>query len=141
MATPDDPHPDHRAPAVRVTGLDHIVLLVADVEASLAFYLDDLGLAPVRVDEWRRGEAPFPSARIDAATIIDLFPAAPDASGDGRNLDHLCLVIEPQDLEALRDRGRFTVVDGPGRRFGAQGDGTSLYVLDPDGNTVELRHY
>jgi catechol 2,3-dioxygenase-like lactoylglutathione lyase family enzyme len=41
----------------------------------------------------------------------------------------------------VRDSGRFEVLDGPATRYGAQGDGTSLYVRDPDGNTVELRYY
>lgn len=124
-------------PAVHVVGLDHLVIDVADVERSLAFYVGELGLEPVRVDEWRRGEVLFPSVRVDPTTIIDLLATAPT----GRNVDHLCLVVEPLDLEALKASGRFTVVDGPGIRYGAQGDGTSLYVLDPDGNTVELRHY
>jgi len=122
---------------IRVVDVDHVVLNVADVERSLAFYCGELGLAPVRVEEWRRGEVPFPSARVTAATIIDLF-ATPRT---GVNADHLCLVVEPMDLDALAVSGRFTVVDGPGRRFGARGDGTSLYILDPDGNTVELRYY
>jgi catechol 2,3-dioxygenase-like lactoylglutathione lyase family enzyme len=122
---------------LRVTGLDHVVLNVGDVERSLAFYCDELGLAPERVDQWRRGEILFPSVRIDAHTIIDLL-AAPRT---GENADHLCLVVEPVDLAAIRDSGRFQVVDGPAIRFGARGDGTSLYVQDPDGNTVELRHY
>jgi catechol 2,3-dioxygenase-like lactoylglutathione lyase family enzyme len=122
---------------LRVTGLDHVVLNVGDVERSLAFYCDELGLAPERVDEWRRGEILFPSVRVDARTIIDLL-AAPRT---GENADHLCLVIERVDLAAIRDSGRFDVVDGPATRFGARGDGTSLYVKDPDGNTVELRHY
>jgi catechol 2,3-dioxygenase-like lactoylglutathione lyase family enzyme len=121
----------------RVVGVDHVVLNVADVEKSLAFYQETLGLAPVRVDEWRRGEAPFPSVRVDDSFIIDLFPAAPS----GVNLDHFCLVVESTDLEALAASGRFEVVNGPGRRFGARGDGLSLYVKDPDGNTVELRCY
>jgi catechol 2,3-dioxygenase-like lactoylglutathione lyase family enzyme len=56
-----------------VTGMDHIVLNVSDVERSLSFYLDELGLQPVRVDEWRRKEVFFPSARVDATTIIDLL--------------------------------------------------------------------
>jgi len=82
---------------LHVTGLDHVVLNVADVERSLAFYCDELGLEPVRVEEWRRGEAPFPSVRVDAGTILDLL-AAPRT---GVNADHLCLVVEPVDLTAL----------------------------------------
>ena len=123
--------------SLRVTGLDHVVLNVADVERSLAFYCDDLGLAPERVEGWRRGEIPFPSVRVDASTIIDLL-ATPRT---GENADHLCLVVEPVDLEAVKSSGQFQVVDGPATRFGARGDGTSLYVKDPDGNTVELRYY
>ena len=125
------------SPAVRVTGLDHIVLDVADTERSLAFYLGELGLEPVRVDEWRRGEVFFASVRVDAGTIIDLL----ETPATGRNVDHFCLVVKQQDLRALADSGRFEVVDGPDQRFGARGDGTSLYVRDPDGNVVELRHY
>lgn len=124
-------------PAVRVTGLDHIVLNVIDVETSLRFYIDELGLAPVRVDEWRRGETFFPSVRASADTIIDLLAL----ERSGQNVDHFCLVIDPTDLDALKASGRLDVVDGPGRRFGAQGDGTSLYIKDPDGNVVELRYY
>jgi catechol 2,3-dioxygenase-like lactoylglutathione lyase family enzyme len=123
--------------AVQVRELDHVVLNVADPELSLAFYVDELGLAPVRVDEWRRGEAPFPSVRVSPGTILDLLAIA----RTGENANHLCLVVEPTDFDALAASGRFRVVDGPDRRFGARGDGMSLYVLDPDGNTVELRYY
>jgi catechol 2,3-dioxygenase-like lactoylglutathione lyase family enzyme len=49
--------------------------------------------------------------------------------------------MEPTDLVALRDSGTFDVVSGPVTRWGARGDATSLYVRDPDGNLVELRHY
>ena len=128
-----------QSPRPRVTGFDHIVLRVADVERSLAFYCDELGLTPERVEEWRRGEAPFASVRADATTLIDLV-AVPERGTDS-NMDHFCLVVEPVDLDALKAGGRFTVVDGPGTRWGAQGWATSLYVLDPDGNTVELRYY
>jgi len=124
-------------PAVHVTGLDHLVLDVADVERSLAFYCDELGLEPVRVDEWRRGEIIFPSVRLDPSTIIDLL-ATPRT---GENLNHLCVVVAPTDFEALAASGRFDVVDGPDLRYGARGNGISLYVKDPDGNTVELRYY
>ena len=123
--------------ALRVVGFDHIVLNVADVERSLAFYCGRLRLEPVRVDEWREGRAPFPSARVDAGTIIDLL-AAPRS---GSNCDHFCLVVDPVDLDAVAASGEFDVVDGPGARFGARGVATALYVRDPDGNTVELRCY
>ncbi|HVF74074.1 MAG TPA: VOC family protein [Acidimicrobiales bacterium] len=122
---------------LQISGFDHLVLRVADVERSLAWYCDELGLAPERVDEWRRGEVPFPSVRIDDTTVVDLLAG----ERDGRNMDHLCLVVAPTDMEALKASGRFTVVDGPAPRWGARGVATSLYVLDPDGNVVELRHY
>jgi len=122
-------------PAVKVTGLDHIVLRCADVEVSLAFYCDELGLAPERVDEWRRGEVLFPSVRVDATTLIDLF----GAERDGQNLDHFCLVIEPTDLDALA--GRFPGAVRADGLFGAQGFASSVYLQDPDGNTIELRSY
>ena len=123
--------------AVTVTDLDHLVLRCTDIETTLRWYHDNLGLAPVRVDEWRAGTVPFPSLRVNAHTIIDLLPGD---THDGR-LDHICVVVEPTDLGALAAGGRFDVVDGPGQRYGARGDGTSLYVRDPDGLTVELRHY
>jgi catechol 2,3-dioxygenase-like lactoylglutathione lyase family enzyme len=129
--------PASNQPMVHVTGLDHIVVVVADVERALAFYCGVLGCAEERVTEWRKGEVFFPSARVNATTIIDLFPGAPD----GKNVDHFCLVIAETDLQALADSGRLDVVSGPAERFGAQGQGMALYVLDPDGNVVELRHY
>ena len=137
---------DRSEPVVAVTGLDHIVLLVSDLERSLAFYSGLLGMEGDRVDEWRRGEVPFPSVRIDATTIIDLFsadegPAAREPSS-GANLDHFCVTVEPTDLHALAASGEVEVVRGPqDGLFGAQGYATSLYIRDPDGNTVELRSY
>jgi catechol 2,3-dioxygenase-like lactoylglutathione lyase family enzyme len=122
---------------VRATGLDHVVLTVADVERSLAWYTGELGLVGVRVDEWRRGEVLFPSVRIDAATIIDLLAG----ERSGQNVDHLCLVIEAVDLDAVARSGAFDVVAGPSKLFGARGEGVGLYVRDPDGNVIELRHY
>ena len=123
--------------AIKVTGFDHLVLNVSDVERSLRFYCDELGLQPVRVDEWRRKEVFFPSVRVDATTIVDLV----QLPRSGENADHFCLVVQPVDFEELRRSGRFEVVDGPDRRFGARGDGTSLYIRDPDGNLLELRYY
>lgn len=125
---------------VRVTACDHLVLRCADVERTLAWYAERLGLETVRVDEWRRGDAPFPSLRISAETIIDLIGSADRPVADGR-LDHVCVVVDEVDLAALASSGEFDVVEGPARRFGARGEGTSLYVRDPDGLVVELRHY
>lgn len=122
---------------LRVVAFDHLVLDVADVERAVAWYVDELGLVPVRLEEWRRGEVLFPSARIDAGTIVDFL----EAPRTGANVDHLCLVVEPVDLDALAASGRFDVVGGPSDVFGARGTGRSLYVRDPDGNVVELRTY
>jgi catechol 2,3-dioxygenase-like lactoylglutathione lyase family enzyme len=132
---------------IRVRGLDHIVLRCRDVERTLGWYCAVLGLAGERVEEWRAGDTFFPSARVDAGTIIDFFPLGDvdaersNTSGAATNLDHVCLVIEPTDLAAIAASGAFEVVDGPATRWGARGDGTSLYVRDPEGNVVELRYY
>jgi catechol 2,3-dioxygenase-like lactoylglutathione lyase family enzyme len=120
---------------IRVIGFDHVVLCCADVERSLAFYRDALGLEPVRVDEWRRGDAPFPSVRVSPTTILDLVDQPPN----GVNVDHICLVIEPTDLVALT--AAFPGSHLADRVYGAQGWASSVYVADPDGTTVELRCY
>jgi catechol 2,3-dioxygenase-like lactoylglutathione lyase family enzyme len=128
---------------VRVTGLDHVVLRVQDVERSLAFYQGVLGLAGVHVEEWRRGEFFFPSVRVNADVILDVLeaPAERPSARGAENVDHFCLVVEPTDWHAVVAEGTFDVVDGPDTRSGARGDGESLYVRDPDGNVVELRYY
>jgi catechol 2,3-dioxygenase-like lactoylglutathione lyase family enzyme len=122
---------------LRIHAMDHVVLVVADVERAVAWYRDLLGLEVLRFEEWKDGRVPFPSVRVSADTIIDVLAG----ERDGTNVDHVCLVVEPTDLAAVRDSGEFDVLDGPAKRWGAHGDGTSLYVRDPDGNTVELRHY
>ncbi|MGS2613487.1 VOC family protein [Micromonospora sp. LZ34] len=123
--------------AVRVTGFDHLVLNVTDVERSLDFYCGVLGLAPVRVDEWRAGTVPFPSVRVSPETIVDLVHRPRGES----NVDHFCLVVAPLDWAEVIESGAFTVLEGPVGRFGARGSATSIYVRDPDGNSVELRWY
>jgi catechol 2,3-dioxygenase-like lactoylglutathione lyase family enzyme len=120
---------------VQILGIDHIVVNCSDVEKSLAWYHDRLGLEAERVEGWRKGEVPFPSLRVSPTAVIDLFPASPD----GVNVDHFCLVIAPTDLDQLAKQF-------PGARrgdglFGAQGFASSVYVHDPDGNTIELRYY
>ncbi|WP_030371904.1 VOC family protein [Streptomyces rimosus] len=122
---------------MRVIAFDHLVLNVADAERALDFYCGPLGLEPVRVEEWRAGKVPFPSVRVSPTTIIDLLEGDRGES----NVDHICLVVEPLDWQEVIDSGVLTVVDGPGQRFGARGNAQSVYVRDPDGNTVELRWY
>jgi catechol 2,3-dioxygenase-like lactoylglutathione lyase family enzyme len=119
-------------------GLDHIVLVVTDVERTLRWYSDYAGLDGVRIDEWRRGEVPFPSLRIDEGTIIDVVQGE---VGDTRGrLDHLCFVVTPADLTALSEHPALEVVD-QGDRFGARGIAQSIYVRDPDDLMVEFRSY
>lgn len=124
-------------PAVRVVGIDHVVLDVADVERSVVWYRDLLGLEPERLEEWRRKEVPFVSLRVDGRTLVDLLEVPPE----GRNVDHVAFLVEPTDLDALVASGRFEVEMGPAELFGAQGVGRGVYVVDPDGHRVELRTY
>ena len=131
---------------VKITEMDHIVLRNKDVEVSLKFYTEDLGLQAERVDEWRAGEVRFPSARINADTIIDFFGTDQEPIGKegDKNQDHYCMVIEPTDMEELKSKFEAMGVEiqaGPGKRWGSHGDGISLYIYDPDDNVVELRHY
>ena len=131
---------------VKITEMDHIVLRNKDVEESLRFYTEVLGLQAERVAEWRAGEVRFPSARINADTIIDFFGTDQESIGkDGvKNQDHFCMVIEPTDMEELKAKFEAMGVEiqaGPGKRWGSHGDGISLYIYDPDENVVELRHY
>lgn len=130
---------------LRITAMDHIVLNVEDVERSLRFYAGILGLKPERVDEWRSGTVTFPSVHINESCLIDLV-AAPHQPGDAVrvNLAHFCLTADAIDLAELADRLEaqgVTITTRPVSRWGARGQATSIYVLDPDGNEVELRHY
>jgi glyoxylase I family protein len=133
----------------KITGLDHIVLNVGDIERAVQFYTGVLGLAGERIEQFRAGKAGFPSVRIDDATIIDLFPRKPP---DGRaisekvdgNLNHVCLVVEAADFASVMETlkaNRIAIREGPVSRWGARGQATSIYFLDPDGNEIEIRCY
>jgi catechol 2,3-dioxygenase-like lactoylglutathione lyase family enzyme len=121
-----------------IRGIDHVVLIVRDVERSAAWYRDKLGLEPARLEEFRRGETPFASIRISETAVIDLLPGEPS----GKNVDHLALMLDPSvDPEHLAASGEFEVRAGPMRIWGAQGYGMGLYVADPDGHVIELKSY
>lgn len=124
--------------AVQVLGLDHIVLHVTDVQRSLDWYTTKLGLRPLRVEEYRAGLVPFPSVEVRPGIIIDL-----DGRGErtGENLAHFCLEVSALDLHKLVASGTFEKIAGPYRRWGARGEADLVYVTDPDGNIIELRHY
>lgn len=124
----------------RFLAFDHLVLRCAEVETSLAWYRDVLGLSAERVDEWREGTAPFPSVRVSLDTIIDLVPATGPVTEP--NVDHLCLVADRVTVDAIaQDTATFRLVGDPGLRSGARGKGWSVYVRDPDDNVVEVRSY
>jgi catechol 2,3-dioxygenase-like lactoylglutathione lyase family enzyme len=129
---------------MRVSGLDHIVLNVADVERSLDFYQRHLRLAAERVEAWRRGDVSFPSLRISDSTIIDLVAAPGDGGGRKLNLAHFCVVVDDVDLigaaQELTGAG-VKIETGPAMRSGARGEALSIYIRDPDDNLVEVRTY
>lgn len=136
--------------SITVTELDHIVLNVKDIDASLAFYTGVLGLKAERVQEFKEGKIGFPSVRINGDTIIDLFPlknASARQAGAGTaagNLNHFCLVVEKEDFSGIVDylKGHsVAILRGPISRWGARGRATSVYFHDPDGNEVEIRCY
>ncbi|MGR8932159.1 MAG: VOC family protein [Gammaproteobacteria bacterium] len=127
--------------------IDHIVLNVEDDVKMLAFYSNVLMLEPERADEYAAGNAPFPSVRLNPVTVIDLFPKTMwegvQAKGQ-RNLNHFCLSLKKADWQKLLDRLKANAVaieEGPVRRWGAQGDGTSIYFRDPEENLIEARYY
>jgi glyoxylase I family protein len=129
---------------IRLEGLDHIVLRVVDLQAMLDFYVGVLGCTR------EKDQAAIGLFQLRAgASLIDLVPvdgklgrmggAAPGS--EGRNLDHLCLAISDFDEAALREylTAAGVKVGEVGQRYGAKGDGPSLYIEDPEGNTVELK--
>ncbi len=121
--------------------LDHVVLVVADVERTVSWYAREFGLGVERLDEWREGDAPFVSLRLDSTTLIDVTGRRDDAEVAGPNVDHLALVVDGEAFDAALARHDGAIEMGPAMLFGARGRGAGFYVRDPDGNRVEFRTY
>jgi len=122
---------------VQFAGPDHVVITSPEPENLVAWYVEALGLEPLRLEGWRRGEVPFVSLRVSPTFLIDVMRG----ERTGVNVDHLALECVDVDLDDLAAAGRFDVVMGPADLFGAQGVGRGLYVRDPDQNLIELRTY
>ena len=124
--------------------IDHVVLRIANLSASLAFYEDVLGCTIEK-----RQEAIGLVQLRAGGSLIDLVPldgalgrvGGAGPGQEGRNVDHFALQIAPFDEAAIRshlgDHG--VEIVQAGQRYGAEGEGPSIYVVDPDGNVVELK--
>jgi glyoxylase I family protein len=124
--------------------LDHVVLRVKDVQALLRFYLDVLGCTMEKTQEAlglyqvRAG-----ASLIDLVALDGKLGRAGGAGPgrEGRNLDHFALRVEPFDEAAIRAhlRARGVEPGESGSRYGAEGEGPSIYLQDPEGNVIELK--
>jgi len=130
---------------LRVTALDHFVLRVRDLDRSIGFYRDVLGLPIECLDEYRAGARPFISARV-GAQLIDLVPDPgydPESGLRSGGFLHLCVRVagslDGDVLPRVRASEVEVVEDAPMIRLGATGYGRSIYVRDPDGYVVELK--
>jgi glyoxylase I family protein len=127
-----------------IKGLDHVVLRVADIDRAMDFYCGVLGCTVER----RLEDIGLYQLRAGAA-IIDLVPLESElgrlggagAGAEGRNMDHFAIRIEPFDEAPLRAHLEAHGINAGEvkSRYGAEGDGLSFYIEDPDGNTVELK--
>ncbi|MGK2906647.1 MAG: VOC family protein [Desulfuromonadales bacterium] len=128
---------------------DHIVINVVDIDKMIRFYTEILLLPGERLDEFAAGQVPFPSVRLSADSIIDLFPKKMWEKTNPLevcrpNLNHVCFATDEACSKALQARLNaqgVVIEDGPVKRWGAHGTGTSIYFRDPEGNTIEVRYY
>jgi len=123
-----------------LVGIDHIVLRAADPAALERFYIDVLGCRLEKrqgsLTQLRAG-----SALIDLVPAAEAGPAGGTSATGGANLDHLCLRIEPFDAAAIAAyfTARGVTCGEEASRYGAEGQGPSVYLKDPEGNGVELK--
>ena len=129
---------------IRIREIDHLVLRVVNLDAMLKFYCDVLGCTVERRQE-ALGLIQLRAGR----SLLDLVPvdgvlgsAGGSAPGkEGRNLDHFCFRIDPFDELSIRRHLQANNVEAglTASRYGAEGEGPSIYVTDPEGNVVELK--
>lgn len=129
---------------IPIRDIDHLVLRVRDIEAMRRFYCDVLGATHVAWrPEFGMSHLKVGRSMIDLVTVEGKLGKAGGAAPgrEGRNLDHLCLRVEPFDQDAIvAHLERHGIEVGEIRkRYGAEGNGISIYVTDPEGNTVELK--
>ena len=129
---------------IHIREIDHLVLRVVDLDRMLAFYCGALGCSVER----RQDEIGLVQLRV-GRSLIDLVPVdgklgsvggvAPGK--EGRNMDHFCLRVEPFDEPGIRSHLEALGIEvGPvASRYGAEGEGPSIYLTDPVGNVVELK--
>jgi glyoxylase I family protein len=117
-----------------IVGLDHVVVRARDLERMVAFYRDAVGC----IEERRIEKLGLVQMRAGRSMIDLVASRGPETAG---NMDHLCLRIEPFDAAAIRARfAQFGVEIGEVvSRYGAEGDGPSVYLNDPEGNVIELK--
>jgi glyoxylase I family protein len=128
----------------QLAGLDHLVLRIRDRARMIGFYCDVLGCHIEReqpelgLTQLRAGRSLIDFVELDGK-LGRLGGAGPQR--EGRNLDHFCLGISPFDEAALRAHltRHHVEIGETGQRYGAEGEGLSLYLQDPEGNTVELK--
>lgn len=130
--------------AITIREIDHIVLRVVDLARMQAFYGDVLGCREVRrQDEIGLVQLRAGSSMVDLIPISGKLGAAGGAAPgkEGRNVDHFCFRVEPFDEAAIRAHlAAHGIEAGPAAsRFGAEGEGPSIYLQDPEGNTIELK--
>ena len=129
---------------MKITGADHANWRIKDLERSLRFYRDVLGFEPFGLEEYHREERPIVSLRVTPTFILHLRPDPSFESGATGGYDHLALVVEDTDTEALAEYLKTKGVEVERRSegvVGAQGEGEALYVRDPDGYLIELKLY
>ena len=123
-----------------ILGLDHVVLRAVDPAGLERFYMDVLGCTLERrqgtLTQLRAG-----SALIDIVPADAAGPAGGSSRHGGANLDHLCLRVEPFDAVAITKHlaGQEIACGAETLRYGAEGNGPSIYLQDPEGNGVELK--